>query len=94
MAQERRDPHNQKPILNGERAGDPRDNQAWLSTRECADQLGVSTAFVIGEIRDGRLTALVIERPNVRTLYRIRPSALLHYISKYRWDRGAARAGA
>lgn len=82
---DRRNPKKQHLVPGGERAEDPPADDDWLNTRECADRLGVSTAFVIGEIRDGRLNALVIERPNVRTLYRVRPGALAQYIARYRW---------
>lgn len=38
------------------------------TTVECAARLGVATGFIVGEIRDGRLRALVCERPG-----RLRP---------------------
>jgi hypothetical protein len=43
----------------------------WLTTNDCADLLGVSTGFVRGEIRDGRLCANQLHRPGKRVVYRI-----------------------
>jgi hypothetical protein len=63
----------------------------FLSTAQCAALLGnVGTAFVIGEIREGRLAALVIERPGLRTIYRITERQLADYMDKYRWTPPAA----
>lgn len=43
-----------------------------LTTRACADYLGVSTGFIRGEIKDERLrAAIVIRRDSGRTVYRI-----------------------
>lgn len=66
---DRRDPSRQEPQPEGLRATDPR-----LTTRDCADRLGVSTGFIIGEIRDGRLAATLCEREGKRTIYRIAPA--------------------
>lgn len=63
------------------------DDPAYLSTAQAAALLGgVSTNFVVGEIRDGRLTALVIERPGFRTIYRITDAALAEYMKKFGWN--------
>jgi hypothetical protein len=57
----------------------------YLTTAQCGGRLGTSPDFVVGEIRDGRLAALVIERPGLRTVYRITEAALKTYMTKYRW---------
>lgn len=79
--QDRRDPSNQRAKPGGRRATDPA-----LTTRQCADRIGVTTEFIIGEIRDGRLRALVIQRPGVRTIYRVSPADFDAYIVRYRWN--------
>lgn len=63
----------------------PDPESEFLSTAQAAALLGASSNFIIGEIRDGRLPALVIERPNVRTMYRIRKSALDDYVKRFGW---------
>ncbi|HVL65742.1 MAG TPA: helix-turn-helix domain-containing protein [Vicinamibacterales bacterium] len=80
---ERRDPRRQHALQDGRRASDP-----TLTTRDVADRLGVSTAFVIGEIRDGRLTATVWKRDGKRAIYRIAPADLDDYERRHRWNRG------
>lgn len=62
------------------RATDPK-----LGTRDCADRLGVSSGFIIGEIRDGRLKAMVIERKGFRTIYRVAEEDLQAYLREHRW---------
>ncbi len=79
-ARERRDPRQQAPREDGTRASDPR-----LTTRDVADRLGVSTNFVVEEIQDGRLEALVIRRPGVRTVYRVAEAALEDYFRRFKW---------
>jgi hypothetical protein len=69
-----------RPLIGGARATDPK-----LTTRDVADRLGVSTNFVIGEIRDGRMAATVIERPGVRSIYRVSELALLDYLRRHQW---------
>lgn len=84
---DRRDPARQRPDPEkGERATDPTDG-IWLNTAQCAAQLGVTPAFVVGEIRDGRLLArIVLRRPNKRTVYRIQQSDLDGYKREYDWS--------
>jgi excisionase family DNA binding protein len=43
----------------------------WMTTRQCAERLGISTDFVVGEIRDKRLQAHVIVRDGKRVIYRV-----------------------
>ena len=63
---ERRDPTRQVPRPNGRRASDH-----YVTTGDLEDLTGIGTDFWIGEIHDGRLPALVIERPGKRNVYRI-----------------------
>lgn len=82
---DRRNPDRQRPIMGGERKTDPPSDD-WLTTRQCATRLGLTTPeFIVGEILDGRLCALVIERPGMRRIYRVKASALQTYISRYSW---------
>lgn len=68
-----------------------RETDYRLTTNDCADRLGVSTKFVVGEILEGRLRALVIRRPNRRRMYRISPADLKAYLRQYgHWTRPAA----
>ena len=61
-------------------------DRAWLNTRQCADRLGVSTAFIRAEIREGRLVAAsVIKRPAKNAVYRVRPADLEAYRRRYEW---------
>jgi excisionase family DNA binding protein len=55
-----------------------------LTVRQVADQLGVDTEFVRGEIIDGRLSAAVeIRRPGGRTYRRIARTDFLIYCRKW-----------
>lgn len=63
----------------------PTTADACLSTRDCADRLGVTTAFIVGEIRDGRLCAFVLERRGCRRMYRIAPEDFAAYVKRYSW---------
>jgi len=71
--------------LDGRRATDP-----TLTTGDCARRLGVSTNFIVGEIRDGRLRALVIKRGLKRAIYRVAPTDLTTYLQQHRWTTSAA----
>lgn len=55
----------------------------WLTTRECATHLGVSSGFVRGEIRDGRLCARQLHRPGKRTVYRIASRDFKSYLLRH-----------
>lgn len=64
-----------------------------LTVRQAADILGVPTAFVRGEIVDGRLHAAVeIRRPGGRTYRRIARADLLAYCRKW-YPRAAQEMG-
>jgi hypothetical protein len=86
---ERRRHERQQPLPGGDRKDDP-PMDGWLKPRDCADRLGVTPNFIIGEIRDGRLNALVIERPGSKAIYRIRTSSLQAYITRYGWGEQSA----
>lgn len=77
---DRRDPARQRPDPRGRRAMDP-----TLTTRDVANRLGVSTDFVVAEIRDRRLEAMVLDRPGFRTVYRISEVSLRAYCVRYKW---------
>lgn len=61
----------------------------WLTTRECADFLGVSATFVREEIQDGRIDGQIIDRPVLpgrrrsKKVYRVTLSALRDYCQKW-----------
>lgn len=67
----------------------------WLTTGQCATALGVSTDYVRGEIRDGRLIAEVVAReprPGRRRAYRairIHPGPWRAYLRRY-WPQHSA----
>ncbi len=83
---ERRRSTRQEARIDGQRATDPR-----LTTRDCADRLGVSPGFIVGEIRDGRLPALVLEREGLRTVYRIIPRDFEAYCRRFEWHPDAVK---
>lgn len=64
----------------------------FFTTKEAADLISMTPAYVRGEIREGRLDAEVIERPVSRgrqrskPLIRIYPEQLREYLRKY-WPR-------
>lgn len=64
---------------------------AWMTTRHCADRLGVSTGFVVGEIKAGRLHGHQLLREGKRPFYRIAPSAFAAYVSTH-WRRASLSA--
>ena len=55
----------------------------WLSTRQCAVQIGVSTSFIRGEIRDGRLRAQQLVRDGKRPVYRVALSDFRVYLTQH-----------
>lgn len=55
-----------------------------LTTGECARVLGTTTAYVRGEIRDGRIPdAIQFKRPNGRTFYRVPLAAFRAYCEAF-----------
>lgn len=87
VQRERRDIYRQEPRVGGARVTDPR-----LTTRDCAERLGMSARFIVGEIRDGRLAAHVREREGLRALYRISEVAFDAYLQRY-WPSALRRDG-
>lgn len=59
------------------------DTPTWLTTRQCADRLGVSTDFIRGEIGDRRLKAHVVAREKKRTIYRVTAEDFGAYLRRY-----------
>lgn len=82
---ERRNPASQQPSVNGRRKMDPS-----MTSREVADRLGVSTNFVLGEVRDGRLLACTYDRPGRRVVYRFSEQQLEAYQVRYAWPQRVA----
>lgn len=58
-------------------------NSSWLTTRQCADFLGVTPRFVVGEIRDSRLSASRIAGTRRRTTYRVSTAAFSAYVTSH-----------
>lgn len=58
----------------------------YLSPQTCADALAVSDDFIRGEIKGGRLPAIVFPRPSGRSVYRIDPDDFTAYVARY-WQR-------
>jgi hypothetical protein len=46
-------------------------HRIYLKPRECAILLGVTAEYIVGEIKDGRLTAMVHETKEGRVRYRV-----------------------
>lgn len=55
----------------------------YLTTRECAAQLGVTSRYIRGEIRDGRLKAEVIPRDPAPDRQRAHPAIRIY---REQWD--------
>jgi predicted DNA-binding transcriptional regulator AlpA len=55
----------------------------YLKTRECAVLLGVTTAYIVGEIKDGRLPARVRTTPDGRIRYRVCVDDWRLYIARH-----------
>lgn len=64
---------------------DERPKPPVLTTRDCADLLGMSTGFIRGEIEDGRLPAAVYEPDDGggRRVYRIDWTDFVAYCRRY-----------
>lgn len=64
----------------------------FLTTTECADIISMTSAYLRGEIRDGRLTAEIIHRPvsegrkRSRPIIRVYPEHFAAYLKRY-WPR-------
>lgn len=73
---DRRDPQHQAPRVNGRRASDP---QGW-STERLAGAIGMSSDFVLGEIKAGELRASLFGR-----VYRIHVDEVRRYVQAKGW---------
>jgi hypothetical protein len=78
VQRERRNLDQQHPLVGGARSSDPK-----LSTRDCADRLGVSPKFIVGEILDGRLAAHVRQDPGQRAIYRVSEVDFDAYVRRF-----------
>lgn len=65
----------------------------FLSTRECADLIGVSRFFILDAIRDGALTAQPLQRKS-RVIYRVHEDDFLAWLTASGWSRLPARRSA
>lgn len=61
----------------------------FLTTRECADAIGMTTQFIRGEILDGRLTARASKPPGrQRTTFRVHVDDFAVYRDRH-WPKSA-----
>lgn len=81
MSEDRRAPG--LPRRGGRRATDP----PPLSTRECANYMGVSPGYIRDAIHDGHLKAECIEVPGRRALYRVKEEDFVAFLQKVKWSR-------
>ncbi len=58
------------------------DGERWYTTTEVADKLGFTSAWVLGEIKAGRMAASVHVNPQ-RNAYRISQRQLDRYVAVY-----------
>lgn len=70
------------PLRGGRRATDP----PPMSTRECADCIGVSTGFIRDAIHDGHLKAECVTVPGRRPFYRIAEAEFLAFLKRANWS--------
>lgn len=56
---------------------------AALTTGDCAHTLHVTSEFIRGEIKEGRLPAMTFKRASGRTKYRIDAEDFRRYIEQY-----------
>lgn len=62
--------------------------QPPLSTRECAEFLGVSRTFILEAIRSGELRAEAIRRTGkAKALYRVHEDDFVAWLKKIGWSR-------
>ena len=78
---ERRTGQRSSPMLGGHRATDPP-----LTTRDCADWMGVTTEFIRGAIDDGELVA-EDAMVNGRRMIRVYLDDFRAYLQKIGWKR-------
>ncbi len=54
-----------------------------LTTSDCAQKLGMTGAYIRGEIRDGRLKARIFSEGRKRAKYRIEAEDFTAYVERY-----------
>jgi hypothetical protein len=69
--------------LIAESKAEERASRPYLSPPVCAAMLGVSAAFIRGEVKEGRLSARVMRRDSGRSVYRIPAEAFTIYVERY-----------
>lgn len=62
------------------------DSARYLTPQRCADALEMSDEFIRGEIKGGRLPAIVLKRSSGRSVYRIDPDDFTAYVARH-WQR-------
>lgn len=62
-----------------------------LTTSQCAALLKVSTDFILDEIKDGRIPAIIRETPNKPRMYRVTVTAFNEYAARH-WPNFVRRA--
>jgi excisionase family DNA binding protein len=60
--------------------------QPPLSTRECADFMGVSTTYIVEQIKAGKLPAERVPS-GPRTLYRVHEDDFVAFLKAVKWSR-------
>lgn len=88
VQRERRQAERQRPLIGGARQTDPP-----LTTRDCADWMGLSTEFIRGAIDDGALEAEDVTINGKRVL-RIHLDRFVAYLRAIGWKRLPKRPGA
>lgn len=83
MSDERRDPGAQRPLPGGTRESDP---ETPLTTRDCADWMGVTPEYIRGAIDEGQLAAEAVT-VNGRRLIRIHVDDFREYLQRIGWKR-------
>ena len=81
VQRDRRDAQRQRPLVGGTRKSDPP-----LTTRDCADWMGVSTDYIRGAIDDGKLEAETVTISG-RKLHRIHLDAFRAWLQAIGWKR-------
>jgi hypothetical protein len=91
VADRRRRP---RPLPGGSRPNDPPPSptEPPLTTRDCADWMGVTTEYIRGAIVDGQLEAEIVT-VNGRRMIRVHVDQFREYLQRIGWKRIPARRG-
>jgi hypothetical protein len=79
---ERRRVERQRSITGGRRATDPP-----LTTRACADWMGMGTDYIVDAIKAGDLNAERFGRPGKRAQYRVHLDEFIRFLQKIGFQR-------